>query len=236
MERIVRGGTSEGRAGREKGGARMTIDEVLDTLSVVRLWWPHSDVDGGDPASAAKAWHAMLEPYDRDEVEAIIRRLSASGREHAPTVGVVASEVERERQGEPPSFDEAQAFIARNVRALPYSATGYHSQADTVEAISALAARGAHEVVLRLVASLGLYAVRHMPDPSLQPLDLNQRATRRDHERAYRHQVVTDWRNDPTPGLALARAERRALRAGDSTLRPLDPRAVLALDRKAEQS
>jgi hypothetical protein len=68
-----------------------------------------------------------------------------------------------------------------------------------------------------------------MPDPSLQPLDLNQRATRRDHERAYRHQVVTDWRSDPTPGLALARAEQRAVRAGDATLRPLDARAVLAV-------
>jgi hypothetical protein len=213
----------------------MTGDEVLDTLSMVRLWWPHSDVDGGDPAAAARAWHAVLEPYHRDDVEATLRRLLASGREHAPTVGVVVSEVERARQGDPPSFDEAQAFIARNVRALPYSPTGHHSQSDTVEAIAALAERGAHEVVLRLVASLGLYAIRHMPDPTLQPLDLNQRATRRDHEREYRHRVVSDWREDPTPGLALARAEQRALRAGDATLRPLDARAVLALDRKAEE-
>jgi hypothetical protein len=214
----------------------MTVDEVLDTLSMVRLWWPHSDVDGGDPAAAARAWHAVLAPYAQDEVEMVLRRLLASGREHAPTVGVVVSEAERARQGDPPSFDDAQAFIARNARVLPYSASGHHSEADTVEAISALAARGAHEVVLRLVASLGLAAVRRMPDPSMQPLDLNQRGQRRDLERAFRHEVVAGWREDPTPGLALARAEQRAVRAGDATLRPLDARAVLALDRKAEQS
>lgn len=208
----------------------MTPEQTADVLSMVRLWWPHSDVDSGDVDGTAKAWHAALERYGREEVEQAVRRLLASGREHAPGVGVIVARIEHERQGEPPSFDEAQSFIARHISALPYSSSGYQAPSETVEAIVRLAERGAHEVVLRLVAALGIYAVRMMPDASLQPLDLNQRAVRRDRERDYRERIVAEWRSSPVRGLALARAERKAAREGDGTLRPLDPAAVLALN------
>lgn len=192
----------------------MTGDEVLDLLTAVRGWWPQSDVDGGDPGATAALWHAELREVDAGEALAAARRLRDSGRAFAPVLGELIAAVGAARQGDPPGFDDVQAFIARHASALPYSPTLTHGPADTVTAIEVLAARGAHEAVLRFVAAQGLRAVKRLPDPSLQPLDRNQLADRRDAAREYAQRVVPEWRADPARGRALERAERAAVGAG----------------------
>jgi hypothetical protein len=183
-----------------------TKPEIADIVTMVKLWWPHSTV-GMDAASLIEAWHAALADYDRGEIEVAVRHELRTGREHAPAVGVIAHRIELGRQGPAPSGEDAQRWLARHARLLPYRPVGQSAE-DTVEALEQLAAAGAHEAVLRFVASHGCYAIRNMPDPERFSLDANQVANRRDMLRDYQQRVVPDWEADPTPGMALMRACR----------------------------
>jgi hypothetical protein len=210
----------------------MTQDEVLDLLSILRGWWPHSDIDQGDPVATARLWLARLASYACEDVERVVKRLSDAGREHAPTVGVVVNALELDRQGDPPSFDELQAWLSRHVRLLPYGEA--NTPADTTRAVQRLAAAGAHEALLRFVAAHGVYAVRMMPDASVEALDPGRSADRRDMARDYRARVVADWRADPRPGRAVERARRAELASGERPLRRVDGAGVLPAGEPSE--
>lgn len=189
----------------------MNEGDEWDVLSLVRMLWPHSTL-GSDSEAVAALWAAELKPYAAEAVGAAIRELSRQGREHAPPLGVIIQAVETEAQDPPPSFEEVVAFISRHAaRCLPYGER--NTPEDTLTAIENLTRAGAHEAILRFVAEQGVYAVRTMPDGSLYPLDMNQQADRRDKAREYRSRTLEGWRADPTPGLALARTQRR-LEAG----------------------
>jgi hypothetical protein len=189
----------------------MTRDQILDCLTMVRLWWPHSDIDHGDPVKAAAAWHEALAPYNWRQVETALRALRDTGREHAPVIGQVVRSVRLAEQGAAPSGEDAQLWIGRHQSLLPYGLT--NTPEDTVTAIERLTTAGAHEAVLRWVQRAGVYAIRMMPDPSRIHFDKNQRveeATRRDMLRDYRERVVPEWEADPRAGVALEQACRSA--------------------------
>jgi hypothetical protein len=136
-----------------------------------------------------------------------------AGREHAPLVGVVANVLERERQGEPPSFTDAfdvmwRALPVRVFLRTLYEPAGRYSPEATARAVALMQAGGAHEAVLRLVQSQGLRAIVTVPHDEAGELDPNQSADHRDMARHYRDQVLTGWREDPRPGVALERACR----------------------------
>jgi hypothetical protein len=147
---------------------------------------------------------------------AAVTRFAKAGERFPPTSGWVCSEVARRSQAAAPSFDDAQRWIARNIRLIPYDAS---TPEETAAAIERMALAGAHEAVLRWVQAVGVYAVRMTPDPALMALDIGQQADRRDRARHYLGVIVPEWRDDPRPGLALERA-RAALEGGE--LRRLD--------------
>lgn len=93
----------------------MTRGEVVQTMAVVRQSWPHSDIDRGDPAAALELWFAVLRGVEFMEAEAAIYELLASGREHAPPVGVIVKTVARRRDASP-DWDEAWAEAQRMIR------------------------------------------------------------------------------------------------------------------------
>lgn len=191
----------------------MTFDEALDCLSMVRLWWPNADIDGGDPKKTAATWLQALQRYDASEVEATLVRERDSGRDWPPKAGGVVNAVERERQGEAPSFEDACEAMWR---ALPqrvflrtlYDPEGRYSPESTARAVALMQAGGAHEAVLRLVQDRGLRAIVTLPHGDRHPLDRNQAADHRDMARHYRDSTVQGWRENPRPGLALERACR----------------------------
>lgn len=209
----------------------MTREQIIDSLTMVAGWWPRSDL--GAPDVAVALWLDELRPYTPEQVETALRRLHTSGRQDAPTAGLVAQTIQVALQGPPPSFDELQLWISRHARQLPYGQT--NRPADTIAAIERLADHGAHEALLRFVAEVGVYAARMMPDPSLQGLDPNQSADRRDYARGYRDRTIPDWRRDPKPGRALERARKATLgKQRPGQLNRFDPHGALGLTTGAE--
>jgi hypothetical protein len=196
----------------------MTPSEIARLLQVVEKRWPHALL----PLGSADVWLEDLRDMPAEEALAAVTRFARAGERFPPTSGIVRSEIERASQAPAPSLDDAQRLLSRLAgRCIPYGAS---SPEDTVEAIEKLAAAGVHECVLRWVQAVGVYAVRMMPDPELQPLDMNQMADRRDRVRDYDRRVVPEWRADPRPGVALERA-RQAAELGDGsrgTLKLLD--------------
>lgn len=195
----------------------MTREEVSDLLEVVDKLWAHSNVVSGDIELTINVWHMVLAQVPAKAAQEALMTMARSGREHAPDPGVLFAKAHRSQVAEPPSFEEAQDFLARHASCLPYGQS--NTPEDTVRAVEALAEAGAHEVILRFVQAQGVYAIRMMPDPSLQPLDVGQQADRRDKARDYRSRTLEDWRADPTPGLALTRARQRVLEPGVTQLR-----------------
>ena len=183
----------------------MTQDQTGQVIAVVRALWPHSEL-GGDTDATLGAWHGLLGELPFEAVQASIMRLAKAGREHAPPPGVVARDVAIAAAAPAPGFDEVQAYLSRNTRLLPYAG----DDRDTLEAVVSLTRAGAHEAVCRWVAEVGLYAARMTPDPTLQPLDPNQLADRRDRARSYERRTVPAWEADPTPGLAVELVRRKA--------------------------
>lgn len=112
----------------------MTRDETGTVLAVVRLLWPHSNM-GGNPSEVVGIWHRMLGECDTADVEDAVRELAASGREHAPLVGVVLKAI-ADREADAPDWDEVEAEVLRVIACYrpprdedPYSAppVGYWS-------------------------------------------------------------------------------------------------------------
>lgn len=93
----------------------MTGDEVIDVLTVVRGLWPHSNIDQGRPEQTARLWHAMLRDCSADAVQAAVKEQAASGREHAPPVGVIVRMV-AEREQDAPDWDEVELEVLRAIR------------------------------------------------------------------------------------------------------------------------
>lgn len=89
----------------------MTPAEVSNVLAMVRMLWPHSNL-GDDPKAVAAVWHSMLVKTEAADVEATVRELAQTGREHAPPVGVIVSRL-AERQTDAPDWDEAWEEIDR---------------------------------------------------------------------------------------------------------------------------
>jgi hypothetical protein len=197
----------------------MTNTEITALIGYVNQRWPHAALD----ADAFPVWREDLADMPTEEVGAAVRAWARAGERFPPTSGWVRSEVERRAQTGPPSFDEAQQWVARHIGLIPY---GDDSREALALALERMAGAGAHEAVLRWVQSVGLYAVRMTPDPSLYPLDIGQQADRRDRSRDYAGRVLAEWRADPRPGLAVARAREALGRGGE--LHRL-PRAVRAL-------
>jgi hypothetical protein len=91
----------------------MTATETAQVLAIVRMLWPHSNL--GEPRETLKLWHSFLHGFPAGDVEAAVRELAATGREHAPLVGVVVKTV-TERVTDLPDWDEAWADIDRLIR------------------------------------------------------------------------------------------------------------------------
>jgi hypothetical protein len=208
-----------------------TTQEIGQVLAAVKLSWPHSSL-GDDLELAIATWHRVLGGYRLGEIFATVDRLAISGRDHAPAPGVVVNAIERERQGEPPSFEDAYDAMWR---ALPqrvflrtvHEPTGRYAPEATARAVALMQAGGAHEAVLRLVQDRGLRAIVTLPHGDDHALDANQAADHRDMARHYRDQVVVGWRENPKPGLALERACRTAQLDAGEVLR-------VAVSRRAE--
>lgn len=180
----------------------MTSDGIGLSLAFVRSAWPHSNL--GEMDEAIVQWRDGLAFANDNEVAGALRRLRDSGREHAPSVGVVVRTVKAQRQGPPPSIEDGiKLFLRKTSGRLPYSPSGSFSQTDTANAIAVAAEGGVHEAILRFVAERGLREVLWMPDGSMHPLDPNQLADRRDMVRHYRDTTLVGWRANPEPGLAL---------------------------------
>jgi hypothetical protein len=190
----------------------VTPSEVSRLLGLVARRWPHAPL----PPESGDVWLEDLAAVPAEEAVAAVTRFAKAGERFPPTSGWVCSEVARRSQAAAPSFDDAQRWIARNIRLIPYDAS---TPEETAAAIERMALAGAHEAVLRWVQAVGVYAVRMTPDPALMALDIGQQADRRDRARHYLGVIVPEWRDDPRPGLALERA-RAALEGGE--LRRLD--------------
>ena len=80
-------------------------------LAVVRMMWPHSNL-GDDAVAIVGLWHSLLERFDAGDVEAAVRELAASGREHAPPVGLVVKTL-AERATDAPEWDETWSEVHR---------------------------------------------------------------------------------------------------------------------------
>lgn len=204
----------------------MTKRETANVVSMVRLSWPHSTL-GDSPTEIHATWHDELRDLTSTAVELAVQRLRRSGREHAPPIGVIVQTARLLAAGDPIGFDDMQRLLDRHSRCLPYRPQGQHP-GDTIVALERLAAAGVPEIALRFVQQEGVFAVRFMPDPASYALDANQLADRRDKARAYRDRTIPDWRSDPSPGLALRRAQAALnVPSGDRGLRHLDPASGL---------
>lgn len=92
----------------------MTFDDTARVLAIVSAAWPHSVT--GSPRQTAQTWHAILGDVPTPEVEAAVKELVASGREHAPPVGVILATAV-DRAASVPEWDEVRDEILRMVRA-----------------------------------------------------------------------------------------------------------------------
>jgi hypothetical protein len=91
----------------------MTREEIAQVLTVIRLLWPHSNL-GQNPAKIVGIWHSLLHTADVQQVEAAVREQAASGREHAPPVGVIVKAI-AEREQDAPDWDEVEREILRAI-------------------------------------------------------------------------------------------------------------------------
>ena len=89
----------------------MTREDTAAVAAMVRMLWQHSPMDPMTP----DIWHPMLERLDRADVEQAVRELAATGREHAPPVGVIIKAV-ADRTVDVPDFDSAWAEIQTLIR------------------------------------------------------------------------------------------------------------------------
>lgn len=185
------------------------VDEafVWELFAMAGLRWPHAKLAESDEALEATValWQRELAPYEPAAVEAAYRQ-AARGRSWPPELDLLLPILDQALQVEPPAFDDAMGLLARYTWCLPYRPDGHNPPSDLPVALDALQRAGVPEVVQRLVAALGVSGVRNLPDDSRYDLDLNQRAQRRDARDKYERQVVPGWRQQPTPGLALAKA------------------------------
>jgi hypothetical protein len=202
----------------------MTQAEVAELIGYINLRWEHAPLS----ASVHSIWVEDLGPLPAEACLAAVRRWARSGEKFPPTSGWVFSEVERDAQASSPGFGDVGTVVERTLVGPAflrevYSPDGHYGPEQTARAIEIMAARSAHEAVLRFVLEQGLGAVLMMPDGARFPLDRNQAADRRDMARHYNGVTVPGWRADPSPGLALSRA-RVALGDGQrDELRAIDP-------------
>lgn len=194
----------------------MTDAETKEALRRIVAWWPASRLTRPDLAGYVE----RIGGYPWPAVERALERISNRGEQFAPSPGAICLEVERIAQGNPPSWTEATALIARKVAA--HSGPSTERSAETF--VAYLSEHG-HEAVARFVAAQGLQAVRTMPDPSRTDRDAGFALGAMGREYA---ETVKGWEADPTPGLALAEvAPRRAV--GGRGPRALDARKALGV-------
>lgn len=95
----------------------MTVEEVAGVLGVIRMAWPHSKMSSGEETAEqiVTFWHTLLEPLDAAAVQAAVKEMVASGRQHAPLVGDVVAVVTA-REMTVPEWDEAWAEVLRAIR------------------------------------------------------------------------------------------------------------------------
>lgn len=180
--------------------------------------WPHAT--WGPEASSAYVRELQARGVRPDEAVAAVR---ASTSQFPLSAGALAAVVERERQGPPPGWMEAYRLIADRITMLPY----FEPESGMPALVDRLA-RDGHEAVARFAAALGAEALRNMPDPrQLQTASGSTALTRLEREYG---STVEAWREEPTPGLALAAArDGGRVRVGSggsmadvvSTLRPV---------------
>lgn len=190
----------------------MQRSEIVGLIGYVNQRWPHAPLE----EASLPVWIEDLSDVPAEEAHAAVVGFARAGERFPPTSGWVRSEVDRRAQAPAPSFDEAQRWLSRHIARV--GLVDPRGPEDTATAIERLAMLGAHEVVLRWVQAVGIYAARMAPDGSLHGLDAGQSADRRDVARHYDRQVVSDWRSEPRAGLALERA-RVALGEGRGELR-----------------
>jgi hypothetical protein len=146
--------------------------------------------------------------------EAAVEALRAAGGDFPPSVGRVKSIADRQAQGPAPSFAQVQAEIAARVAMLPSAASRIsvgEAWATFVERLSEH-----HEVTARYAVSLGVQGVRTMPDPRASSLSQGDSVRITAHERDLK-KLVSEWEEEPTPGVALTEARRVAgLDAGET--------------------
>lgn len=92
----------------------MTREQTSHVLGIVRMLWPHSNL-GHNPAEVLALWHSLLIDHQAGDVEHAVRELAATGREHAPPVGLIVRTV-AERAADCPDWDEARAEILQALR------------------------------------------------------------------------------------------------------------------------
>jgi hypothetical protein len=186
-----------------------TRPETLDLLAVLRERWPHAKVAASSATLGGEVdeWYADLKDLPVEDCMGVLRQMN---RQYPPTPRELASAVREALDGPPPSFEALMALHnSPEFRGcLPYRPEA-NPASDISVALENLTRCGAPEILLRLVASFSVQELRMLPDGGMWPLDLNQRAVRRDAARAYADRVVPDYLDNPTPGLALRRAVAR---------------------------
>lgn len=164
--------------------------------------WPHRPVG----ADSLPIWREDLGDVSVEEAHAAIRDMARAGREFPPTSGQILSHIRRANQAPPPSFEDMQRILAKNMHHL---SDGVNDR-PIEEALQRLMNAGVHEAVCLFVAQQGIFAVRMMPDNSMHSLDPGLMADRRDKARQYEQRTIPAWEQDPTPGLALSQVRGKS--------------------------
>lgn len=169
-------------------------------LDLMASWPDRLDAD------MAAAYVAALQGRGVTDPEAALRALRTVVSEHPPSAPTLAALVLRDGQDDPPTFEETIAFVARTFsRRVPYGS-------DALSEYVAFVAEELHEAPARWIASIGLAALRTVPDDR-HPLDPGQKARLRDFSNGYR-EMAAAWRVDPKRGYAVALAGERDRLAG----------------------
>jgi hypothetical protein len=177
--------------------------EVARLLGEIGKRWPFAPL----PSGSADVWLDDLAGVSVEQATAAVRKWAKAGEKFPPTSGWVFSETVRAGQDAPPPFEAVGESLMRYQHWLPWDPEGRFTPEEEAAAIRVLAERGVHEAVLRFIQAEGLGQCYRIRWGERGSLDIGAAADLRDRARRF-SELVAAWRQDPTPGLALGRAER----------------------------
>lgn len=195
----------------------MTGAEASALVTRIAGTWPGVKISD----AVTTTWLDRLVALPAGDGSAAYEILLARGSAFAPSLAEFVAAVAEVQQGPPPTEEQADEIVRRHAGRWPYRGhctAGEH----TVGAVRQLMAAGVHEAVCRWVQQAGGWTVAEMPD-ARAGLDRDGQIRRHELLRAYRTDAVGSWRADPSPGLALARAEAQHALGCGSSPRRLEP-------------